>query len=82
MMGHPGSDDEFDIMLEIKGYFTGPKRNLFRAARQSNPSADIRLIASSDHAVTKGKTRLSDWAKRFRIPFAVWNGTIPERIIK
>ena len=68
------------IMLELKGYFTGPKRNLFRAARQSNPSADIRLIASSDHAVTKGKTRLSDWAKRFRIPFAVWNGTIPEKL--
>lgn len=78
--GQPGSDEEFDIMLEIKGYFAGPKRNLFRAARQSNPSADIRLIASSDHAVTKGKTRLSDWAKRFRIPFAVWNGTIPEKL--
>lgn len=68
------------IYLELKGYFAGPKRNLFRAARQSNPSADIRLIASTDHWVTKGKTRLSDWAKRFRIPFAVWNGTIPERV--
>lgn len=72
--------DNHPILLEIKGYFAGPKRNLFRAARQSNPSADIRLIASSDHAVTKGKTRLSDWAKRFRIPFAVWNGTIPEAL--
>ena len=69
-----------DIMLEIKGYFAGPKRNLFRAARQSNPSADIRLIASTGHTVTKGKTKLSDWAKRFRIPFAVWNGTIPEKL--
>lgn len=77
-----GSGDITYVYLELKGYFAGPKRNLFRAARQSNPSADIRLIASTDHWVTKGKTRLSDWAKRFRIPFAVWNGTIPERAIK
>lgn len=76
-----GSDRD-PIYLEIKGYFAGPKRNLFRAARQSNPNADIRLIASTDHWVTKEKTRLSDWAKRFRIPFAVWNGTIPERTQK
>lgn len=66
-------------LLEIKGYFTGPKRNLFRAMRLSNPSADIRLIVQRDHPVTKGKTNLSDWAKRFRIPFSVWNGSIPPR---
>lgn len=70
------------IFLETKGYFTGPKRNLFRAARQSNPQADIRLVVSSNHAVTKGKTRLSDWAKRFKIPFHVWDGQLPEEWLK
>jgi hypothetical protein len=64
--------------LETKGYFPGPKRSLFRAVLASNPSADIRLVAQSDHWVTKGKTRLSDWAKRFKIKFHVWNGKLPE----
>lgn len=70
------------VYLETKGYFTGKKRNLFRAARQSNPQADIRLVVSSNHAVTKGKTRLSDWAKRFKIPFHVWDGSLPSEWFK
>lgn len=66
------------VYLETKGYFPGPKRNLFRAARSQHPELDIRLVASTDHWVTKGKTRLSDWAKRFKIPFVVWKGQVPE----
>jgi hypothetical protein len=64
--------------LETKGYFPGPKRSLFRAVLASNPNADIRLVAQSNHWVTKGKTRLSDWAKRFKIKFHVWDGKLPE----
>lgn len=66
------------IYLETKGYFPGPKRSLFRAVLAANPNADIRLVAQSNHWVTKGKTRLSDWAKRFKIPFHVWDGKLPE----
>lgn len=66
------------VYLETKGYFPGPKRNLFKQARSQHPELDIRLVASTDHWVTKGKTRLSDWAKRFRIPFHVWNGSLPQ----
>lgn len=79
--GEPYQDPR-TILLETKGYFASQKRNLFRAARQSNPQADIRLIVSSNHVVTKGKTRLSDWAKRFKIPFHVWDGALPEEWLK
>lgn len=77
------SDDDGTAryFLETKGYFRGSGRNLLRAAVKANPQADIRLIAQSDHWVTKGKTRLSDWAKRFKIKFTVWNGALPEEWI-
>ena len=64
--------------LETKGYFPAAKRNLFRQARLSNPQADVRLVVSSNHWVTKGKTRLTDWAKRYKIPIAVWDGKLPD----
>jgi hypothetical protein len=63
--------------IETKGYFDGPKRNLFRQVKSQHTSIDLRLLASSDHWVTKGKTRLSDWAKRFKIPFALWKDGMP-----
>jgi hypothetical protein len=78
LMYDPASLVGKQVYLETKGYFPGPKRNLFKQARAQHPELDIRLVASSDHWVTKGKTRLSDWAKRFRIPFHVWNGSLPQ----
>lgn len=65
------------VYLETKGHFAGTKRNLFRNAR-SQSGRDVRVIASSNHWVTKGKTRLTDWAKRFKIPLHVWDGKLPE----
>jgi hypothetical protein len=64
--------------VETKGHFPGPKRNLFRQVKAQHPDVDLRIVAQSDHWVTKGKTRLSDWAKRYKIKFHVWNGTLPE----
>lgn len=64
--------------IEVKGYLPGPKRNLFRQVTSQHPGVDIRIVAQSDHWVTKGKTRLSDWAKRYKIKLIVWKGELPE----
>lgn len=64
--------------VETKGHFPGPKRNLFRQVKAQTPDIDLRIIASSDHWVSKGKTRLSDWAKRFKIMLIIWKGELPE----
>lgn len=70
------------IYIETKGYFAGTKRNLFKQALKAHPDLDIRLVAGADHWVTKGKTRLSNWAKRFKIKFVVWTGQLPEEWLK
>jgi hypothetical protein len=64
--------------VEVKGYLPGPKRNLFRQVKAQHPHVDLRIVAQSDHWVTKGKSRLSDWAKRYKIKFHLWNGSLPE----
>lgn len=66
------------MYLEVKGYFDGPKRNLFKQALACNPTVDVRLIASNNHWVSKPKTRITDWAQRYRIPVHIWDGGIPD----
>lgn len=73
--GQAGQERYF---VEVKGYLPGPKRNLFRQVKAQHPNVDLRIVAQSDHWVTKGKTRLSDWAKRYKIAFHLWNGSLPE----
>lgn len=59
--------------IEAKGYFEGSKRSLFRQVLKAHKGVDIRLVAERDHWVTKGKTKLSDWAKRFKVKFHLWD---------
>lgn len=59
--------------IEAKGYFEGSKRSLFRQVLKSYESLDIRIVAERDHPVTRGKTNLSDWAKRFKVKFHLWD---------
>lgn len=70
------------IYLETKGYFKGTKRNLFRQALKANPDIDIRLVAEANGWVTKGKSRLTDWAKRFKIPMYLWKELQLEELLK
>lgn len=70
--------DTAGFYVEVKGYLPGPKRNLFRQVKAQHPDVDLRIVAQSDHWVTKGKSRLSDWAKRYKIKFHLWNGSLPE----
>lgn len=67
----PGQEARY-VYLETKGYFEGSKRNLFRQVVKSYPDRDIRLVAGADHWVTKGKSRLSDWAKRYKVKMYLW----------
>lgn len=71
-------DDARGYFLEVKGYLPGPQRNLFRQVLKQHPDVSVRIVAQSDHWVTKGKTRLSDWAKRYKIKFHLWKGSLPE----
>lgn len=59
--------------IEAKGYFEGSKRSLFRQVLKTHQGVDIRIVAERDHWVTKGKTKLSDWAKRFKVKFHLWD---------
>jgi hypothetical protein len=74
--GRPESDGYF---IEVKGYFRREKRQLFRCMRNSRPDINLRLILEGDHWVTKGKTRMTDYAKRYlkTTPTHVWDGDIP-----
>jgi len=58
--------------IEVKGYLPAAKRYLLRCVKECYPSLDLLLILQSNHSVTKGKTRLLDWAARFRIPAVMW----------
>ncbi len=58
--------------IEAKGYFEGSKRSLFRQVLKAHQGVDIRIVAERDHWVTKGKSKLSDWAKRFKVKLYVW----------
>lgn len=66
--------------VEVKGYFRSEKRTLFRCLRNDRTDISIRCILEADHWVTKGKTRLTDYFKRYlkTTPVHVWNGDIPE----
>mgnify|MGYP003340999475 FL=1 len=75
-----GGDDSDGYFIEVKGYFRREKRQLFRVMRNSRPDINLRLILEADHWVTKGKTRMTDYARRYlkTTPTHVWDGDIPE----
>ena len=66
--------------IEVKGYFRDEKRKLFRCLRASRPDIDLRIVFGSDHWVTRGKTKLSNYFDRYvkNTPYHIWDGDIPE----
>lgn len=73
--GQPGG-----IYVEVKGYFRGEKRALFRHMRKSRPDIDLRVVLEANTWVTKGKTRLTDYFARYLkdTPVVVGIKNIPE----
>lgn len=71
-----------EYLIEVKGYFRREKRTLFRSMRNDQPHVDLRVVLASDHWVTKGKTRITDYLERYvkNTPYFIWNGpeSIPE----
>lgn len=70
------------VYIEAKGYFEGTKRNLFRQVVKAHSDVDIRLVAGADHWVTKGKSRISDWAKRYKVKMYLWKDLKLEELLK
>ena len=62
--------------IETKGYFPAAKRSLFRHFRKSNPDVDIRVVLEADHWVSRGKSRLTDYFRRYLkdVPVLVYRG--------
>lgn len=66
--------------IEAKGYFRSEKRKLFRHLRKTRPDISLRAVLQSNHWVTRGKTRLSDYFDRYLkdTPYVVGYKNIPE----
>ena len=74
-----GGDDKSGYYIEAKGYFRKEKRQLFRHLRKSRADIDLRVVLESDHWVTRGKTRLSNYFDRYlkETPYVVGFKQIP-----
>lgn len=72
---------EGDGYVEAKGFFPADKRGLLRHFRKTGPSINLCVIANADHWVTKGRSRLSDYFKRYfkDVEFMIWRGSNPDR---
>lgn len=66
--------------VEAKGYFRPEKRKLFRHLRNEGPDIDLRVVLESNHWVTRGKTRLTDYFERYlkTTPVVVGINNIPK----
>ncbi len=75
-----GGDAKSGYYIEAKGYFRREKRTLFRCMRNTRPDIAVRLVLEADHWVTKGKSRMTDYAARYlkTTPTHVWDGDLPE----
>jgi hypothetical protein len=65
--------------IEIKGYLRPSDRTKLVAVKKGNPSLDLRIIFAQDNKISNSNMRYSDWAKKYRIPFAI--GRIPKKWI-
>lgn len=67
--------------IEAKGYFPSDKRGLLRYFAKQRPDIDLRIVAYSDHWVTKGRSRLSDYVARYlkTVPIIFFNNRNPDR---
>ena len=61
-----------DIIVEVKGKFSGTYRTYMRHIKRCNPDKDIRMIFMADNWQTKAKIRrYSDFCRTHGIPVAV-----------
>ncbi|MDF1853502.1 MAG: hypothetical protein P1U85_21880 [Verrucomicrobiales bacterium] len=59
------------LIIEAKGRFVSSDRTKMLAAKEANPSLDIRMLFMRDQWCTKKKRkRYSDWCNDHNIPFA------------
>ena len=58
-----GSRENEGYFIEVKGYFRGEKRRLFRCMRQSRPTIDLRVVANANPKT--GKLRLTEYFARY-----------------
>jgi hypothetical protein len=64
------------IYIETKGYLRGEDRAKLLATRDRHPDKDIRIVFSKNNRLNrKARSRYSDWAERYKFPYAI--GTIP-----
>ena len=64
--------------LEVKGYFRGDKRRLFRCFRDSRQDIDLRVVAQAN--TKTGKLRLTEYFARYlkTTPIVIGYENIPE----
>lgn len=74
---HISSDKEgIAFYIEAKGFFPGPKRNLYRSVAAQRDDVNLLLVLQQNGWVTRGKTRLLDWAERYKLPAILWKDVI------
>ena len=64
--------------VEAKGFWNAHKRNLLRSVARSNPDLDLVLVFQRDGWVTKGKSKYSDYVRRYlpRCACVIWNNRL------
>jgi hypothetical protein len=69
-----GQFDGRVYFVETKGYFRQARRKLFREMVKSNPTYNLHVILEADQWVTKGKSRYTDYFRRYMkgVPVLVW----------
>ena len=73
-----GREESGGYYIEVKGYFRGEKRRLFRCLRNDRPDIDIRVVANANPKT--GKLRLTEYFARYLkdTPIVVGYENIPE----
>jgi hypothetical protein len=73
-----GAENESGYYLEVKGYFRGEKRRLFRCLRDDRPDIDLRVLAYANFKT--GALRLTEYFARYlkTTPIVVGIKNIPE----
>jgi hypothetical protein len=73
-----GKSEADGYYIEVKGYFRGEKRRLFRCLRNDKPDIDIRVVANANPKT--GKLRLTEYFARYlkTTPIVITYQNIPE----
>lgn len=65
------------VYIEAKGYLRPEDRAKLLATRDSNPTADIRIVFMTDNKLSKKhKMRYSDWSNKYGFKYAF--NTVPK----